>query len=128
MTHAFGLVLILAALVVGAYLFESSRGTKGPSATAVTQVESQVDSAAAGTNLQGAGQVLQAWYPANGTYAGATLPPGSGVVLVRADTSSYCLQTSAGAVEHVVGPGGRPLLIPSYAQRDRRQSANRPVA
>jgi hypothetical protein len=86
MTRAFGLVLILAALVVGAYLFESSRGTKGPSATAVTQVESQADSAAAGTNLQGAAQVLQAWYAANGTYAGATLPPGSGVVLVRADT------------------------------------------
>jgi hypothetical protein len=75
----------------------------------VTQVEAEAASAAAGTNFQGAAPALQAWYAANGTYDGAALPPGSGVLLVRADTSGYCLQTPAGsAVEHELGPGGSP--------------------
>ena len=48
---------------------------------------------------------MQAFYTQSGTYAGATLPPGSGVVLVRADATSYCLQAGA---EHEDGPGGLP--------------------
>jgi len=113
MTRAFGLVLVVAALAVGGYLFTAQSKKEGPTSNAVTQIEAHADSAAAGTNLQGAVQVLQGWYAANGTYAGATLPPGSGVVLARADTSGFCLQTSAGgAVEHDAGPGGSPLPGP----------------
>jgi hypothetical protein len=109
MTRAFGLVAILAALAVGAYLFAVQSRKEGPTANAVTQAESQAVSAAAGTNFQGAGQVLQAWYAANGTYAGATLPPGSGVALARADQSGYCLQSNVGGtLEHELGPGGAP--------------------
>jgi hypothetical protein len=109
MTRTFGLVAILAALAAGAYLFAVQSRKEGPTANAVTQVESQAVSAAAGTNFQGAAQVLQAWYAANGTYAGATLPPGSGVVLARADQSGYCLQaTAGGTLEHELGPGGSP--------------------
>jgi hypothetical protein len=109
MTRAFGLVLVLAAAAVGVYLFTVQSRTEGPTANGVTQAESQAVSAAAGSNFQGVTQVLQGWYAANGTYAGATLPPGSGVVVARADTSGYCLQTSpGGAVEHEVGPGGSP--------------------
>jgi hypothetical protein len=109
MTRTFGLVAILAALAVGAYLFAVQSKKEGPTASSVTQVESQAVSAAAGTNFQGAAQALQAWYAANGTYAGATLPPGSGVVLARADQSGYCLQAAvAGTVEHELGPGGSP--------------------
>ena len=109
MTRTLGLVAILAALAAGAYLFTVQSRKEGPTANAVTQAESQAVSAAAGTNFQGAAQVLQAWYAANGTYAGATLPPGSGVVLARSDQSSYCVQaTVAGALEHELGPGGSP--------------------
>src|SRR5438034_1303616 len=83
MTRTFGLVAILAALAASAYLFAAQSRKEGPTANAVTQAGSQAVSAAAGTNFQGAAQVLQAWYATNGTYAGATLPPGSGVVLVH---------------------------------------------
>ena len=51
---------------------------------------------------------MQVAYAANGTYAGAQLPPGSGVVLVRADAASYCLQTTGAAstMMHETGPNG----------------------
>jgi hypothetical protein len=113
MTRLFGLAAVLAALAAGAYLFAVQSQKEGTTANAVTQVEAQAASAAAGTNFQGAAQALQAWYAVNGTYAGATLPPGSGVLLVRADASGYCLQTPPGsAVEHALGPGGSPLPGP----------------
>jgi hypothetical protein len=37
------------------------------------------------------------------------VPPSFGVALVRADASSYCIQTGAGsALQHETGPGGSP--------------------
>jgi hypothetical protein len=109
MSRTLGLPLLLVSLVVGGYLFMAQSKSTGPSSAVVTQAESQAESFTAGTNFQAADQVLQAWYAENGTYAGATMAPGSGVALVRADASSYCLQTVAGtAVEHETGPGGQP--------------------
>ena len=102
-----GLPLLLVALLVGGYLFTQQSKTSGPTAATVTQAETQAQSYAASTNFQGAAQVLEAWYAASGTYAGATLPPGSGVSLVRADAQSFCLQTGdASAVMHETGPNG----------------------
>jgi hypothetical protein len=107
MTRTLGLPLLLVALVVGGYLFTQQSKTSGPTAAAITQAETEAQSYTAATNFQGADQVLQASYAANGTYAGATLPPGSGVTLVRADASSYCLQTTdAAAPMHETGPNG----------------------
>jgi hypothetical protein len=109
MSRVLGLPLLLVSLAVGGYLFVAQTRSEGPSASAVTQAEAQAESAVAGTNFQGAAVLLQAWYAENATYAGATLPPGSGVVLVRADASAYCLQTVAGsAAQHELGPGGQP--------------------
>ena len=53
---------------------------------------------------------LQGWYSSNGTYAGAALFPGSRVALVRADATSYCLETigSATATMYETGPNGTP--------------------
>jgi hypothetical protein len=79
------------------YLFVAQSRSEGPTSPAVTRAEAQAGAAVAGTNFQGAAVSLQAWYAENATYAGATLPPGSGVVLVRADASAYCLQTVAGS-------------------------------
>ena len=113
MSRAFGLVLVLAALAVGAYLFTVQSRKEGTTGNRVTQAEAQASSAAAGTNFQAAAQVLQGWYAANGTYAGATLPPGSGVVVARAD---LMLDRGArGGLEAVagrVGPGGTPQAGP----------------
>ena len=43
----------------------------------------------------------------SGTYAGAELPVGTGVTVVRATSGSYCLQMPLqGALVHENGPGG----------------------
>jgi hypothetical protein len=108
MTRVVGLIAVLAAVAVAVYLYGTQTKKEGPSSKTVTQIESQASSAVAATNLQGAAQAMQGWYAANGTYAGATLPPGSGVTLVRADASGYCLQAAVGTeVEHVLGPNGQ---------------------
>ncbi len=100
---------LLVALAVGGYLYAQRSKAEGPTAPAVTQAEGQASAAVAATNFQSVGLVLQARFTEHATYAGATVSPGSGVVLVRADPTSYCLQTEAGAaVAHETGPGGLP--------------------
>jgi hypothetical protein len=102
-----GLPVLLISLIIGAYLFATQSKNEGPTSPAITQAEAQANQAVAGTNFQGADASMQAWFAENQTYAGATLAPGAAVVLVRADTTSYCLQSNAGtAVEHENGPGG----------------------
>jgi hypothetical protein len=105
MSRALGVPVLLVVLLVGGYLFAQQSKSNGPAAPAVTQAETQAETFTAATNFQGMTPVLQAWYAANATYAGATLPPGSGVTLVRADATGYCLQT-ADAAEHETGPNG----------------------
>ena len=113
MTRVFGLPLILVALVVGGFLVVRQLQTNGPTSPAVTQIVTQAESNVAGANFASAAPALQAWYTENGTYAGATLPPGSGITLVRADAGGYCLQADVGgAQEHEVGPQGQPLPGP----------------
>ncbi len=107
MGRVFGLMLLLVPLAVGAYLLVAQLGGNGPTAKVVTHAETSAQAAVAGTNLRTADTALQVWFAENSTYAGATLPE-SGVVLVRADAASYCLQTTAVPVEHEVGPGGQP--------------------
>jgi hypothetical protein len=109
MTRLFGLVAVLAAFAVGLYLYAAQTRDAGPTSPSVTSAEARAETTAAAANFEGVTAALQAWFAENGTYAGAALPPGSGVVLARADTSGYCLQTTAGtSVEHKVGPGGQP--------------------
>jgi hypothetical protein len=98
-----GLPMLLVALALGGYLYAKDAKTNGPTSPAVTQAVAQAQSSVAATNFSGAATALQAFFVQNGTYAGATLPPGSGVLLVRADATSYCLQSGA---EHETGPGG----------------------
>ena len=109
MARVFGLPLLLAALAVGGYLFLRQIQSDGPTSPAVTQRVMQADSTVAGANFASAAPALQAWFTENGTYVGATVPPGTGVVLVRADSTGYCLQADVGGTqEHEVGPQGVP--------------------
>jgi hypothetical protein len=108
MTRTLGLPLLLVSLVIGAYLFVAQSKTSGPTSPAVQQDINQANMAVAGTNFQAAASSLQAWYSEHGTYVGATVPPQVGVQLMRADTTSYCLQmTNQTVVEHEIGPGGQ---------------------
>src|SRR5438105_8701945 len=110
MTRTLGLPLFLVSLLVGGYLFTQQAKTNGPTAPAVTEAIQQANAVGDSMNFQSALPGLQAWYAANGTYAGAQLPPGSGVVLVRADATSYCMQTTLQptTVMHENGPNGTP--------------------
>ena len=96
---------ILITLFVGAYLSTQNMRSNGHTSPSGQQEIAQAHSATAGLNFNQAVPGLQAYFDENHTYAGATLPPGAGVVLVSADASSYCLQD---ANEHEVGPGGTP--------------------
>jgi len=107
MTRTLGLPLVLVALLLGGYLFTQQSKTTGPTSDVVTQAETQAQQYSAGTNFQPLVPLMDAAFAANGTYAGADLPVGSGVVLVRADATSYCLQTTGdAAVMHEAGPNG----------------------
>jgi hypothetical protein len=105
MLRVVGLPALLIAVVVGVYLSAKSMQSSGPTSTSGQQAITQAQSETAGLNFSQALPALQAFYDQSGTYAGATLPPGTGVVLARADATSYCLQS---ATEHETGPGGTP--------------------
>jgi len=106
MTRAtLGLPALLVALAIGGYLYAKDMKSNGPTSPAVTQMITQANAAVAATNFEQADAAMQGFFAQSGTYAGAVLPPGTGVVLVRADATSYCLQAGT---EHETGPGGQP--------------------
>ena len=109
MTRSLTLPLLVISLAVGGFLFVRDTQTSGPTSSVAQQAETQAQVDVASTNFDGVVPVLRAWYAENATYAGAILPPGSGVVLARADATSYCLQSGT---EHVDGPGGAAALGP----------------
>jgi hypothetical protein len=110
MGRTVGFVGLLVAIAIGAYLFAfQARQTSAPPSQQPTQVEQQANAALGSANFQQAAAQLEAYRAENGSYQGATLPPAFGVLLVRADASSYCLQVgSSAAVQHEVGPNGSP--------------------
>ena len=105
MLRVLGIPAVLITLLVVAYLSMQSMRSNGPTSPAGQQEIAQAQSGTAGVNFSQAVPALQSYFDQNQTYAGATLPAGSGVVLVRADATSYCLQDGN---EHEVGPGGTP--------------------
>jgi hypothetical protein len=110
MTRTLGLPLLLVSLLIGGYLFTQQTKSTGPTSDVVTQAETQAQAFSAGTNFQAIVPLMDAAFASNGTYAGAELPVGSGVTLVRADATSYCLQSQGTgdppAVMHETGPHG----------------------
>jgi len=73
------------------------------------KLESQALAAATSQTFAQVAEVLQADYVQAGTYLGAQLPVGSGVTLVQATATTYCLETNvSGTLVHEHGPGGTP--------------------
>lgn len=107
MSRGIGLVGLLAALALIGALWALSARTSGPTSATATQAETEAQQVSAGVNFSQAALQLEAYHAENGTYAGAMLPASFGVALVRADATSYCLQSGSGpAAEHELGPGG----------------------
>ena len=105
MSRVLGIPAVLVVALAGIYLYAQDAKTNGPASTSGQQPISQAQSTVAATNFGQAATAMQASYTQNGTYAGETLPIGTGVVLGRADAYSYCLQAGN---EHEDGPGGQP--------------------
>lgn len=111
--RTFGLVSVLASLAIVGYLFFVQSNEVGPTSQTAQKAQADAAAGAAAANFQAAAPVLQAHVAQTGTYAGAVVPPNYGVTLVRADTTSYCLQAGTGeAARHVVGPAGAPAPGP----------------
>ena len=108
-----GLVSLVITLAVVGWLFAHQANDVGPTSSVATHAESQASSEVATANFQSAAATVEAYHAENGTYAGVTLAPGLGLVVVRADDSAYCLQGGAGAAaQHLAGPGGSPAPGP----------------
>ena len=106
MFRTLGIPALLVVAILGLYLYSQDAKSSGPTSSSGQQAITQAQSAVAATNFGQAEAAMQAFYVQNGTYAGATLPQGTGVALVRADGVSYCLQAEG---EHESGPGsGQP--------------------
>jgi hypothetical protein len=106
-----GLILVLISLAIVGVLMAKQSKSAGPTSATVNQAESQAVSTAALAVFQPVDQVLQVDASQAGTYVGAQLPPGTGVALARATTTSYCLDaTLSGTPVHENGPGGTPAL------------------
>jgi hypothetical protein len=100
---------LLVAVFVGVYLLTHDMRSNGPTSPAGQQAITEAQSATAGVNFSQVVPGLQAYFDLHHTYVGATVPDGSEVVVARADTTSYCLQSGN---EHEVGPGGAPQSGP----------------
>lgn len=102
MLRGFAVVIVLIPAAIGAYLFSAQLGSTGGTPSRAPAVQ-RADANAAGVNLQTAAQMLEGFRTASGTYAGAAVP--AGVTVVRADETSFCLQSGD---MHLAGPGGVP--------------------
>ncbi|MGE5688965.1 MAG: hypothetical protein ACM33B_00255 [Pseudomonadota bacterium] len=108
MTRLLGLLSLLVALAVGGWLLTVQLGSAGADGSGgLTATQAAADTAAAAA-LGQAALAMEAVRAQTGTYGGAA-PGVAGVVVVRADVASYCLQ--AGAL-HVAGPGGAATAGP----------------
>jgi hypothetical protein len=109
MLRVLGIPALLVVVLLGAYLSLKNMQSDGPTSTAGRQAITQAQSEVAATNFAQAATAMQAFFSENATYVGATLPVGTGVVLVTAAPTSYCLQAGN---EHQVGPNGQPAPGP----------------
>jgi hypothetical protein len=105
MSRSLGFPLLLVTLAIGGFLFVKQSQTIGPTSSVAQQAQTQALAAASATDFNAALPDLQAWFADHGTYAGVTLPPVYGIAVVRADATTFCLQSGA---EHQVGPAGPP--------------------
>jgi Tfp pilus assembly protein PilE len=108
MGRAVGIVsLVLGTLVIGLMMTSQSWRSSSDRKSASAEIDRAAQTAAE-VKLQQAAFAVEQFHALNGTYAASSLG-GLGVRLARADASSYCLESGAGAtLAHLAGPGGTP--------------------
>lgn len=107
MSRSFGLVAVICSLAIVAALMALNARENGPTSQTFQRAKTEGKAAVSSLNFTQAATELEAYRAEHGTYAGATLPPAFGVVVVRGDVSAYCLQAGVGGTtQHFTGPGG----------------------
>ena len=107
MARGVGLLSLVVVLVAAAYLMSGQLASTPAQKSATTEIN-RARQTAAGVKLEQGAFAIEQFHALNGTYAASSLGH-LGVRLVRADTSSYCLQSGD---EHLAGPGGSPVPGP----------------
>ncbi len=103
------MILAVISLAVTGALVMMQGKSQGPTSAAATQAEAQALATASSAGFAPVDQFLQLAHAQSGTYVGAQLPAGTGVTVVQASSTAYCLElTISGAVLHENGPGGTP--------------------
>jgi hypothetical protein len=114
MTRAFSVLSLVAALAIGGYIFtaQASQRAQGSQASENSHAIAMAHQVAATSSFGQAATALEAQRAETGSYAGTDLSS-YGVVLVRGDASTYCIQAGAGtAVTHEDGPGAAAAAGP----------------
>jgi Tfp pilus assembly protein PilE len=102
-----GLISLISVVAIVGALMAMQMQNSGPTSERVQEAEARAEAAVSSINFTQAAMELTAHHVETGTYVGANVTPASGVTLVRADASSYCLQAGVGdSVQHFTGPGG----------------------
>jgi len=113
MGRGLGILSLISSLAIVAALMAMNMSQSGPTSEAAKDAEAQATAAVGTINFTQAALELGAYHAENGTYVGAALPPSFGVVLVRTDAQSYCLQAGLRDTrQHFVGPAGPPAPGP----------------
>jgi Tfp pilus assembly protein PilE len=107
MARGVGLLSLVVALVAAAYLMSGQLSGTTSQKSANTEIN-RARQTADGVKLEQGAFAIEQFHALNGTYAASSLGH-LGVVLIRADASSYCLQSGT---EHLAGPGGSPTPGP----------------
>jgi hypothetical protein len=101
--------LIVTLAAVGVLLSSQLGGQSAPTQPQQNRAVAEANAAAAGLTAAQAERQLVAYQAEHATYAGAALTGLSGVTILRADASSFCLQlTTTSGVLYDAGPGGTP--------------------
>jgi Tfp pilus assembly protein PilV len=111
MTRSLGLISLLVSLAICGLLYSSQlQGTGSkPSSPQQNRVVQEANSAAAGMTAMQAERELGAYQAEHGTFVGAAVTDISGVTVLHADPTTFCLQISSnGGLLYDAGPGGTP--------------------
>jgi Tfp pilus assembly protein PilV len=111
MTRGLGLISLLVSLAICGLLYSSQlQGTGSkPSSPQQNRVVQEANSAAAGMTAMQAERELDAYQAEHGTFVGAAVTDISGVTVLHADPTTFCLQISSnGGLLYDAGPGGTP--------------------
>jgi hypothetical protein len=111
MTRGLGLISLVVCLAISGILFSSqlNGGGSKPAGPKPSQIIQEANFAAASMAAMQAEHELAAYQAERGTFAGAAVTDISGVTVLHAEPTAFCLLISSnGTVLYDAGPGGTP--------------------